>query len=249
MQGIDFATFIVMFAACAVFPDGKYQRAYERRMVAVLAAAVPALLVMQLAGSARLTQTEFVWGNSVSASNPAALAALAGLGSAAAALIQGGDVALLLGVVALILRYRRFGPTERQQIAWPLYALAVTGCAILVLGIAGSADRGPPDWFLYLFYVPVVLLIPAGLVIGIVRYRLLDIDLVVRRSVVYGALWLLIAACYAGLAAGFGVAVGQRVPLDLAIVLTIVVTVAAAPIRRRLERLASAGVRPAVVGL
>ena len=238
MQGIDLATFIVIFAACAVFPDGKYQRAYERRMVAVLAAAVPVLLAAQLLGSARLTQTEFVWQNSVSGGNPAALSALAGLGAVSAALIQAGDVALLLGVVVLILRYRRVGPAERQQIAWPLYALALTGCAILVLGAASSADRRLPDWLQYLFYVPVLLLIPAGLVIGIVRYRLLDIDLVVRRSVVYGALWLLIAVGYAGLAVAFGVAAGRRVPLDLAIVLTIVVAMAAVPVRRRLERLA-----------
>ena len=55
---------------------------------------------------------------------------------------------------------------------------------------------------------------------------------------VYGALWLLVAVAYAGVAAALGVAAGRRVPLDLAIVLTIVVTMVAAPIRRRLERLA-----------
>jgi hypothetical protein len=78
----------------------------------------------------------------------------------------------------------------------------------------------------------------AGLVIGILRYRLLDIDLVVRRSVVYGALWLVIAVAYAAVAAALGVVAGRRVPLDLAIVLTIVATMVAAPVRRRLERLA-----------
>ena len=60
----------------------------------------------------------------------------------------------------------------------------------------------------------------------------------VRRSVVYGTLWLLIAAAYAGVAAALGVVAGRRVPLDLAIVLTIVITMVAAPIRRRFERLA-----------
>ena len=73
--------------------DGKYQRAYERRAVAVLAAAVPVLLVLQLVGSARLQQVDFVWQNSVSARNPAALPALAGLGAVAAVAIQAGIVA------------------------------------------------------------------------------------------------------------------------------------------------------------
>jgi signal transduction histidine kinase/DNA-binding CsgD family transcriptional regulator len=145
---------------------------------------------------------------------------------------------LLTGVVVLIARYRRFGPAERRQIGWPLYGLALTGCAILVLGAAHSAVNGLPGWLRYALYLPVLLLIPAGLVIGILRYRLLDIHLVVRRSVVYGALWLLIAVAYAGVTAALGLVAGRRVPLDLAIVLTIIVTMVAAPLRRRLERLA-----------
>jgi hypothetical protein len=142
MQGIDFASFMLIFAACAVFPDGKYQRSYEQRMVAVLGAAVPLLLVMQLVCSARLKQVDFVWQNSVSARNPAAIPALAGLGAVSAVVIQGGVVALLLGVVVLILRYRRFGPAERQQIAWPLYALALTGCALAVQGSQAPLTEG-----------------------------------------------------------------------------------------------------------
>jgi signal transduction histidine kinase len=239
MQGLDFASFVVIFMVCALFPDGKYQRSYERRTAAILGAAVPALIVMQLAGSAQLRYPgSFIWQDSVSAGNPVAVSALAGVGAVAAVAIQAGVVALLLGVVVLIARYRRFGPAERRQIAWPLYGLALTGCAIVVLGAASSGVNALPGWLRYLLYLPVVLFIPAGLVIGIVRYQLLDIQLVVRRSVVYGALWLLIAAAYAGVAAALGVVAGRRVPLDLAIVLTIVATMVASPVRRRLERLA-----------
>lgn len=239
LQAMDFATFVAIFMVCALFPDGKYQRRYERRTAAIWGAAVPLLIVMQLLGSARLEYTSnFIWQDRVSARNPAAVPALAGLGAVAAVAIQAGVAVLLTGVVVLIARYRRFGPAERRQIAWPLYGLALTGCAILVLGAAHSAVNGLPGWLRYVLYLPVLLLIPAGLVIGILRYRLLDIDLVVRRSVVYGALWLLIAVAYAAVAGALGAAAGRRVPLDLAIVLTIVVTMVAAPLRRRLERLA-----------
>jgi len=239
LQGIAFATSIVIFMVCALFPDGKYQRPYERRMAVILRAAVPLLVVMQLIGSARLTySSSYVWQNSVSVGNPVAVPALAGLGAVAAVAIQAGIVALLLGVAVLIARYRRFGPTERRQIAWPLYGLALTGCAIVVLGAAHSAVNTLPAWLRYALYLPVVLFIPAGLAIGIVRYQLLDIQLVVRRSVVYGALWLLITAAYTGVAGALGVVAGRRVPLDLAIVLTIVAAMVAAPVRRRLERLA-----------
>jgi signal transduction histidine kinase len=73
---------------------------------------------------------------------------------------------------------------------------------------------------------------------GIVMHRGLDIEDVIRRSVVYGALWALIVAAYVVLAATFGIAVGQRVPLTLAVLLTIVATMLFQPARRRLERLA-----------
>lgn len=89
MQGIDVASFVALFMVCAVFPDGKYQRRYERRMTAVLAVAIPVLIGMQLVGSARLKQVDFVWQSSVSARNPVAVPALAGLGAVAAVLIQG----------------------------------------------------------------------------------------------------------------------------------------------------------------
>jgi signal transduction histidine kinase len=145
---------------------------------------------------------------------------------------------LLAGVVLLIRRYRAASPTQRSQIAWPLFAFGLTGCCIVLLGALSSTLNSAPDWVRYLAFLPVVALIPAGLVVGIVRHRLLDIDLVIRRSVVYGVLWVLITGSYIGLAAGFGVEVGQRVPLNLAILLTIVATLVAAPIRRRLERLA-----------
>ena len=240
MQGIDFATFVAIFMVCALFPDGKYQRRYEQRMVAGLAVSRAGADrdAADRIGPAGVTQVDFVWQNSVSARNPVAVPALAGLGAVAAVAIQAGIAVLLAGVVVLIARYRRFGPAERRQIAWPLYGLALTGCAIVVLGAAHSAVSALPGWLQYALYLPVLLLIPAGLLIGILRYRLLDIDLVVRRSVVYGALWLLIAVAYAGVAAALGVVAGRRVPLDLAIVLTIAATMVAAPIRRRLERLA-----------
>jgi signal transduction histidine kinase len=238
LQGWDFAWFVQLFALFAVFPDGEYQRRYERRILVVLTAAVPVLLIMQLIGTARLETTAYVWQDKVWATNPVAVAVLAPVGAFASVAIQAGVLALVAGVVVLVLRYRRFGPLQRQQIAWPLYALALTGCFIAVLGALSSAMTTVPDWVRYVVFLPVVLPIPVSLVIGMLRHRLLDIDVVVHGSVVYGALWLLIASAYIGLAALFGVALGQRVPLDLAIVLTIVATVVAAPVRRRLERLA-----------
>ena len=77
-----------------------------------------------------------------------------------------------------------------------------------------------------------------GFGLALFRYRLWDIDLVVRRSLVYGALWLAIAGVYVGLAAGLGLAAGRRFPVELAIGLTALTTLAFQPARRALEGLA-----------
>ena len=81
-------------------------------------------------------------------------------------------------------------------------------------------------------------LLPVAIGIAVLRHGLLDIDLLVRRSVVYGALWSLITLAYIGVAAAFGIAAGARLPVALAVMLAIVATLVAQPARRRLERLA-----------
>ena len=63
--------------------------------------------------------------------------------------------------------------------------------------------------------------------------------MLIRKSLVYGILWLLIVMAYVLAAATFGVAVGGQVPVALAILLTVVATLAFQPARRRLEKLAN----------
>jgi len=228
----------VPFALFAVFPDGRYHRSYTRRAVVAVMCALPILLALEIVGAPRLTATQFVWQDRVTAPNPSAVPALAPLGAVAAGAVQAGILILLLGVVVLVLRYRRADGEQRRQIAWPLYALGLTVASFVVLGTFQPVVSRLPDWAQFAVYYPVVMFVPAGLLIGLLRHRLLDIDLVIRRSVVYAALWLLIAVAYVGVAAAFGIIVGRRVPLGLAVVLTIVATVIAAPVRRRLERFA-----------
>ncbi|MGB8651590.1 MAG: GAF domain-containing sensor histidine kinase [Mycobacteriales bacterium] len=225
----------------AVFPDGAYHRRYERGLVAASWLLLPVLLAGQAVGSRQLRiNTPYVWlSGDVTGRNPFAVDALAPVGRVAGGVLAAAQVWVLIGVVVLVLRYRRADADTRRQIAWPLYTLGLTVACTAVLGSQSNRINHLPVWEGYTLFYPVLLLLPAGLLLGMLRHRLLDIDLVVRRSVVYGALWLVIAAVYVAVAAGFGMLVGRRVPLDVAIVLTIVATAVAAPIRRRLEQLAN----------
>jgi signal transduction histidine kinase len=146
------------------------------------------------------------------------------------ALSAGGALALL------ILRYRRFGSQQRHQIRWPFYGIAVAVAWGLLSNLLPSSS-GPPALTDTIIYLGPQVLLPVALAIGIVNPRFLDVDLVIRRSIVYGVLWLLIAAAYVGIATTVGIALGQRVPLQLAILLTIAATLAFQPARHWLERL------------
>ncbi|MDX1620614.1 MAG: histidine kinase, partial [Nitriliruptorales bacterium] len=68
--------------------------------------------------------------------------------------------------------------------------------------------------------------------------RGLRVDLVLRRSLVYGVLWTLIAVGYVALTAVLGLIAVDQLPVVAAIVATILATLVFQPLRRSLENLA-----------
>lgn len=104
---------------------------------------------------------------------------------------------LLVGAASLVARMRHAGSVERQQIKWVLYAAALVGPAI-----AGSAVTTlvPTDFALtkatQLLGVGSVLLVPVAAGVAILRYRLYDIDVLINRTLVYGAVSAILGAAY-----------------------------------------------------
>jgi signal transduction histidine kinase len=240
---VDAAGWAVTAAGVAVFatfPDGKYQRPYERWIVRAMPLAFLPLALLYLLGSRRVGTNQFGW-LALDALSPLYVRGLEPIGSLAGAVIGANLLVIVPALVLLLLRYGRFGAEQRRQIKWPLYALSVSAVSVIVLAFS----PGPPAipfWVAAVQYVGTMALVPAGLALGIVMHRGLDIDDVIRRSVVYGALWTVIAVAYVVVAAAFGVALGQRVPLALAVLLAIVATLLFQPARRRLEKFADRAV-------
>ncbi|HZD00498.1 MAG TPA: GAF domain-containing sensor histidine kinase [Actinomycetes bacterium] len=147
-----------------------------------------------------------------------------------------GIVVVVLLARALWGRLRSARGEERQQIKWVFVGSAGVLAWLLVSlplfdgGWPANLQRLYPGWSFVLLAV--------GFGMALFRYRLWDVDLVVRRSLVYGVLWLAIAAIYAAVAAGLGLAAGARFPVGVAIALTVAATLVFQPARRSLEQAA-----------
>jgi hypothetical protein len=97
-------------------------------------------------------------------------------------------------------RLRRAGGEERQQIKWFAYAAAATvSSLVLAYMIPNSIDT--PPWFEragYALLIATTPAIPVPIGIAILRYRLYDIDRIINRTLVYGALTVTLVAVYVG---------------------------------------------------
>jgi hypothetical protein len=106
----------------------------------------------------------------------------------------------VLGVVSLMVRFRRSGAQERQQIKWFAFAGAIM-CAVLATGpLLWSLSPSSPSITLIwpVLFFSAVSTIPVATGIAILRYRLYDIDRIINRTLVYGALTATLALVYFG---------------------------------------------------
>jgi signal transduction histidine kinase len=138
-----------------------------------------------------------------------------------------------LCVASLIVRFRGGDHEQREQIKWLMFAGAVmTTWFMLPLEHGGG---GPVD-FIQGF---VIALIPISTGIAILKYRLYDIDVVINKTVVYGALALLITAVYVAIVVGVGYLVGAVGSPALSALAAAVIALAFQPARRRVQRFAN----------
>jgi hypothetical protein len=203
-----------------LFPDGRLpsRRWWPLALAGALTAVVPTVLLAvgywPLRGPALLTQEGEV---------PPLVGEMFWI-AFAGSLVLGA-----VSVVALVLRFRRAGAVERQQIKWFAYG------AVLSIPLSLFPEADP--WGPYAEFLGTVLLL-AGLGVGILRYRLWDIDRLVNRTVVYGLVTVILGGTYALGVLVLGQAVGAgRSPSSLVVAgTTLVVAALFQPLRRRVQR-------------
>jgi hypothetical protein len=103
----------------------------------------------------------------------------------------------LSSVLSLFVRYRRAQEIERQQIKWLLYVAALFAVIFSLTGM-NSDSSSPLIRILNVLNIPLLLAIPIAISIAILRYRLYDIDILIRRTLQYSLLTGLLALVYFG---------------------------------------------------
>ena len=146
------------------------------------------------------------------------------------------NVLLLVGVVgagvSVVVRFRRSRGVERQQMKWFVYAAALI--------LLAPAVNYLPDVVNGVWFALVLIATSSATGIAVLKYRLYDIDVVINRTLVYGALTALLVLIYFGGVATtqaiFRTLMGQQEQPQLTVVVsTLVIAALFNPLRRRIQ--------------
>ncbi len=227
-----------------LFPDGRVPSPRWRPVLWVTIIA-PAITVIAFALTPGPMTGAFADLTDVIVMNPLGVDALAGL---LHVLTEVAGIITFLMVfpacAAIVVRYRGATGEVRQQIRW-LAFVGMLFTAELVIGIVTTAllgDQTPLGQLVgsivfTVWFVTLLGGIPIACGIAIVKYRLYDLDLVIRKTVVFGLLAVFITVVYAAVVSGIGALVGHH-DATLSFVAAAVLAIAFQPARERARKVA-----------
>ena len=145
----------------------------------------------------------------------------------------------IMGSVAtLVARFRRSRGIEREQLKWLAYACVIGILISLVVGVVTIIWPADPVVFevgiIATQLAMAVIAIAVG--IAILRYRLYNIDLIINRTLVYGALSAGIVMLYVLLVGSLGTLFQSSGNFVLALIATGLAALLVQPLRERLQR-------------
>jgi hypothetical protein len=154
----------------------------------------------------------------------------------------------LASALSLVLRYRRSGSEQREQIKWIAFAGSFVGLMSLITVVSAlifapefpDSTGTQPLWLGVLQDVELLSFagIPVAVGIAVLRYRLYDIDVIINRTLVYGSLTATLIALYFGgivvLQRLFVLLTGQQSTLAV-VASTLLIAALFNPLRRRIQ--------------
>jgi hypothetical protein len=206
-----------------LFPDGRLLSARWQPvgLTAVLAVLTTAAFMAFRPGPLQLA----AYANNPFTPLPASLVdPLGAIGLALAFPVMGG------ACWSLVLRFRHSTGIEREQIKWLAFSA-------VPVATAGPASAVLPDKAVQVLFVLLLLLVPVAVGVAVLRYRLYDIDLLINRTLVYGALSATLIAIYVATVILVGAALRAFTSgSEFAVAVSTLATLALVqPLRRRIQ--------------
>ena len=231
---LGLALFIPAFL---LFPDGRPPSPRWRPVLWAWCAALPITMLGWMTGVPTIPvgDTE-TWSTAIA--NPTFAAA-----SWDRVAVTAGSVLALTAIAtlaALVLRFRRAHGDERQQIRW----LVVVGVAffigffvlqlILAQVLSDPELNGAVGQILFLVYAAILLLgLPLATGVAILKYRLYDLDVVIRKTVIVAVVVVTLTGLYLAM-----VALATVAPVSRLLVAAVLLVLTFRPVRRAARSIA-----------
>ena len=208
-------------ALFALLPDGQFVPDWSRWLIPASLLLIPVSVFYNSFSTASFRNT-LIW-----------------VGTALALII------LLTALYIQIYRYRNISTKlEQQQTKWVIYGISMWFLFMLISTIPYMIIQSLPPgsqlpwWapFMELVWFVSLMFLPLSLTIAVMRFRLYDIDILINRTLVYGAVTAIIVGLYVLVVGGMGVLFQSTINLLVALIATGVVAVIFQPLRERLQQ-------------
>jgi hypothetical protein len=189
---------LLMPLVLLMFPDGRLSTRWKW-VVRATYVAYAVFLAGQLSVAAVALQRRVpVWGGGgiIGARNPSGFAAWFGVAEVIITPLFG--LLCLAAIARQLISYRTSTGVRRQQLKW----LGAGGawCILALLALVSGVANSAPG-FVWLFIVFGWTALPVSIGVGILRYRLYDIDRLISRTLSYAILTALLVGMFIGLIA------------------------------------------------
>ena len=244
LEALDQPTWIPIVAIpvtflLLLFPDGHLPSPRWRWFARVLGASMVIVFLAILLTPGTLDESPFP-----NVQNPLGIEALRPVLSVALVALVMLPIGVIGSLLSLVLRFRRSTGIERLQLRWLVTAAGTVGILYaLALILSFNSEWGTsatPGWLAILQGIAVASfgLIPIAIGISILRYRLFDIDVVINRALLFGAMAIFISGVYVAIVVGVGALVGSQASPVLSAAAAAIVALVFHPARRRAQRFA-----------
>jgi hypothetical protein len=159
-------------------------------------------------------------------------------------------VVLVVGGYAQVYRFRHANALERQQLKWVIAALLLMASVFIIfsllINLSGLGDPGKNSLtgaFLFSLLFSTIgnvafIVVPVSIALSMLRYRLWDVDIIIRRTLVYGILTIALGLVFFGgvtiLQSLFQAVSGQRSAVSV-VLSTLAIAALFNPLRRRIQ--------------